>query len=192
MKLKTLLLLALALLVAINYGLCAEKVIFGFEKNIQGWGIPDWSLEKEDYKAQTVTTSNDFAEEGKSSLQVMVDFPGRRWSGAYVEIERFFDWSAYKTLSADVYLPKEAPLGLDVRFILTVGDNWTWTEMNSSAKLIPGEWTTVSADISAGSTDWKRTTVTDEFAADVRKAGIRIESKRIYAGPIYIDNIRLE
>lgn len=192
MRLKTLFLLVIGLLLVVNYGLCEEKVIFGFEKNTQGWSIPDWSLEKEDYKAESVATSDKFAKEGKSSLEVMVNFPGGKWAGAYVEIEQFFDWSLYKTLSADVYLPKEAPLGLEVRPILTVGDGWTWTEMNSSAKLIPGEWTTVTANIAAGSTDWKKTEVTDKFAADVRKVGIRIESKRAYSGSIYIDNIRLE
>ncbi len=164
MKLKTLFLLAVGLLVAVNYGLCEEKVVFGFEKNVQGWVIPDWSLEKEDYKAESIATSNNFAKEGKSSLEVMANFPGGKWAGAYVEIEQDFDWSLYKTFSADVYLPKEAPLGLEVRLILTVGDSWTWTEMNATAKLIPGEWTTVTADIAVGSTDWKRTEVTDKFA----------------------------
>ncbi len=197
MKLRTLVLFVIGLLVAVNYGLCEkamceEKTVFGFEKNVQGWGIPDWALEKEDHRAQSVAVSDKFSTEGRSSMEVMADFTGGKWAAAYVEIEKDFDWSLYKTISVDVYLPKEAPLGLEARFILTVGDGYTWTEMNSSAKLIPGEWTTVSADIAAGSTDWKRTEVTDKFAADVRKVGVRIESKRIYAGPIYIDNIRLQ
>ncbi len=100
----------------------------------------------------------------------------------------------YKTILADIFLPKDAPFGLQARFILTVGEDWTWTEMARLVKLVPGEWTTITASIVPGSTDWRRTEVTDKFRADVRKLGIRIESnmRPVYSGPIYIDNIRVK
>ncbi len=205
MKLKICLLVILSLVFAIPViGYCEEqkapastgagKVLFSFEEKAPSWEIPEWCLEKDEYVAESIAVSNKVAKDGQSSLEIMTNFPGAKWTAAYVEVQQFFDWTPYKTLSADVYLPKEAPFGLQARFILTVGPNWTWTEMTRLVKLVPGEWTTVTADLAPGSTDWRKTQVTDEFRADVRKLGLRIESnmRPVYNGPIYIDNIRVE
>lgn len=200
MRLKVCLLLMLSLILMATGGFCEEKVvgagkvISGFEEKVPSWGIPDWCFEKEEYVGESVALSTKFTKEGQSSLEIMANFPGAKWTAVYVEVEQFFDWTAYKTLSADIYLPKEAPFGLQARFILTVGQDWTWTEMSRLAKLVPGEWTTITADLSPGSTDWRRTQVTNEFRADIRKLGIRIESnmRPVYSGPIYIDNVRVE
>ena len=177
-----------------TFGFCAEKVIFGFEENVPAWEIPDWCYEKDDYVAESIAISKKFAEEGKSSLEVMADFPGKVWSAVYVEVQEYFDWTPYKTISADVFLSGDVPFGLKAKLILTVGEDWKWTEMSRLTKLVPGEWITITASIVPGSTDWRRTEVTDEFRADVRKLGVRIESnmRPVYAGAIYIDNIRLE
>jgi len=200
MKLKVCLLLTLALFLTANTGFCAEKaaaagkVLFGFEEKAPSWEIPDWCFEKEEYVGESIAVSTKFAKEGLSSLEIMTNFPGAKWTAAYIEVQQYFDWTVYKTLSADVYLPKDAPLGLQSRFILTLGNDWTWIEMAHLVKLMPGEWTTVTASLIPGSTDWRRTQVTDEFRADVRKLGIRIESnmRPVYSGPVYIDNVRVE
>jgi hypothetical protein len=171
-----------------------KKVLFSFEEAVPSWEVPDWCFEKEEYVAESIAVSTKYAKDAKSSLEIMANFPGAKWTAAYVEVQQYFDWTPYKTLSADVYIPKEAPFGLQARFILTVGENWTWTEMSRLVKLVPGEWTTVTANLAPGSTDWRRTQVTEEFRADIRKAGIRIESnmRPVYNGPVYIDNIALE
>jgi len=171
-----------------------EKVLFSFEKDAQGWEIPEWALEQEDHVAKTVEVSKDFAKDGQQSLKVMAAFPGKSWSAAIVEDFEYFDWTPYKTVLADIYIPKEAPVGLKAKIILTVGENWKFTEMARSVQLVPGEWTTVSANLLPGSEDWKKTVVDDGFRKDVRKFAIRVESnkKPEYNGPIYIDNIRLE
>jgi len=171
----------------------AEKLLDSFEKGLEGWEIPDWALEKDEYAAKKLVVSEDYAEEGKKALKLNVDFTGEKWMGAYLEIQEYFDWTSYGKLSADLYLPESAPLGLTAKIILTVGEDWAWTEMNRGTILEPGKWTTISADLNPGSTDWRRTTVTDAFRKDVRKFGIRIESNRrpVYAGPVYIDNIKL-
>lgn len=200
MKLKVCLLLMLSLFFIVTSGFCEEKavgagkVVFGFEEKVPSWEIPDWCFEKEEYVGESMAISTKFAKEGQSSLEIMANFPGGKWTAVYAEVQQFFDWSVFKTLSADVYLPKEAPFGLQARFILTVGQDWTWTEMSRLAKLVPGEWTTLTADLGSASTDWRRTQVTDEFRADVRKLGVRIESnmRPAYSGPIYIDNVRVQ
>jgi len=197
MKLISCLLLAISLCLITNTAFCQEKVLFGFEENIPNWEIPDWCFENKDYVGESIAISNKFAKEGKSSLELMVNFPGTKWTAAYVEIQQYFDWTLYKTISADIFLPKDAPFGLEAKIILTVdtvSGNWTWTEMSRKVKLLPGEWTTVTASLVPGSTDWRKTEVTDKFRADVGKLGIRIESnmRPVYSGPIYIDNIRVE
>ena len=167
-------------------------VIFDFEGSVQEWAIPDWAKTSSDYACKAVSVSPDFVSNGKSSLQLMVDFPGGKWSGAYVEEVMYVtNWSPFQSIAADVYVPYNAPSGLKARFILTVGESWTWTEMNRGLALTPDQWTTISANLMPGSLDWKFFP-DDKFRRDIRKLGIRIESENAtYTGPVYVDNVRL-
>ena len=170
-----------------------NMVMFGFEKDLQEWEIPAWAVENEDYVGSELALSSYYASEGVYSLEALASFPGGRWTGVYVErLMNVTDWGDYGTVSVDVYLPQVAPAGLKARFILTVGEEWTWTEMNHAVSLVPGEWTTIMANAKPGSSDWKFFP-TDSFRHDVRKLGVRVESDRApaYTGPIYIDNIQL-
>lgn len=194
----------------------AERILFDFEKDAQGWGVPDWCFEKKDYICKTSEISGDVASRGKSSLKLMVSLPGSVWRAGVVECEECsFDWTKYDSLSCDFYLPKDAPSGIGAKLILTVeeGSEWKWTETARAADLIPGEWVTLTASLKPGSKDWMRfmggdvrpdnpfdpnvsgaeiLKITDEFRANVRKIDVRIESdKTSYTGPVYIDNIRL-
>lgn len=170
-----------------------ETVIFSFEDGLAGWEIPDWAYEKPDHVQNEINPSNKYASKGKSSMEVDAEFPGGRWTGAIVEIMQYFDWSDYSKLACDIYLPKDAPLGLKAKMILTVGDSWKWVEQSTSYSLKPGEWVTLMADLKPGSIDWRRVQVDDAFRQDVRKVDIRVESnnKPAYTGPFYIDNIRV-
>ena len=169
-------------------------VLFNFENGLQGWEIPDWAYEKPDHVQEEIDITETYASEGDKSLEMAANFPGGRWTGAIIEIMQYFDWTDYSTLACDIYLPKDAPLGLKGKIILTVGDSWKWVEMSRSVSLKPGEWVTVAADIKPGSIDWRRIQVDEGFRADIRKIDIRVESnnKPAYTGPIYIDNIRVE
>ena len=126
-------------------------------------------------------------------LEFDAEFPGGRWTGAYVErLIDVTDWNAFSRILISVFLPPDAPKGLAGRIILTVGDQWTWTEMNRAIALEPGQWTVISANLKPGSMDWKF--FPDEaFRRDIRKLGVRVESNRepVYNGPIYLDNVRL-
>lgn len=170
-----------------------EAILFDFENGLQGWEIPDWAYEKPDHVQNEITSSNNFASQGKSSLEIDVDFPGGKWTGAIIEIMQYFDWTDYSKLACDIYIPEDAPEGLKAKMILTVGDSWKWVEMSKSYALKPGEWVTLAADLKKGSIDWRRIEVDDAFRQDVRKIDIRVESnnKPAYTGKIYIDNIRV-
>lgn len=171
-----------------------EEVLFNFEDGLQGWEIPDWAYEKPDHVQKEIRVSDKYAKEGDQSLEIEVDFPGGRWTGAIVEIMQYFDWTDYGRIACDIYIPEGSPLGLKGKMILTVGDSWKWIEMSRSFPLKPGQWVTMSADLTPGSIDWRRVTVDDAFRQDVRKIDIRVESNNrpAYSGPIYIDNIRVE
>jgi hypothetical protein len=193
---KKLLLVGMVALVACLFSMPAhaeDKVLFGFEKDNQGFEVPEWAMEQEDHVAKNVEVSKDVASEGKQSLKVDCAFPGKVWTAALVEDFEYFDWTPYKAVTVDIYIPKEAPLGLKGKMILTVGENWKFTEMARGVPLVPGEWTTISANLAPGSEDWKKTIVDDNFRKDVRKLAVRAESnkKPEYTGPIYIDNLRL-
>ncbi|MBU1084227.1 MAG: hypothetical protein KKG84_03935 [Candidatus Omnitrophica bacterium] len=166
-----------------------NEVLFGFETGLEGWDIPDWAYEKPDHVQKEIASSDKFASEGIKSLEIDAEFPGDKWTGAIVEIMQFFDWSDYSTLACDIYLPADAPEGLKASVVLTVGDTWKWVEMSRSFDVIPGEWITITGDLTPGSIDWRRTQVDDKFRTDVRKIDIRIFSnnKPAYSGPIYIE-----
>jgi hypothetical protein len=102
------------------------------------------------------------------------------------------DWSQFSQLQAAVFLPSSAPEGLQGKLILTVGEQWTWTEMNRTVPLVPGEWTAITVNLKPGSMDWKF--FPDErFRMSIRKLGVRVESnaRPQYNGPVWIDAIRL-
>lgn len=172
--------------------LAAEIVIFSFEGSPEDWAIPDWAKTSGDYAAEGIAVSNEQAKDGEGALEIQAAFPGERWTGVYVErLLDVTDWSAFGQLSASVYLPAQAPAGLKGRLILTVGDEWKWTEMNRAIPLTPGTWTTITANLKPGSMDWSFFP-DDTFRQDVRKMGVRIESNPLsYRGPIYIDDVRL-
>jgi len=193
---KKLIVLSLALFLALSVSGMAraeDKVLFSFEKDTQGWEIPEWAIEQEDNAGKTVTESKDVAKDGKGALKLVTSFPGKTWTSAIVEDFEYFDWTPYNTISVNVYIPKDAPIGLKAKMILTVGESWKFTEMARSVALVPGEWVTISANLLPGSENWKRTVVDDNFRKDVRKIAVRIESnkKPKYDGPIYIDAVTL-
>lgn len=169
-------------------------IIHDFEHGLHEWGIPDWERTNEFYGAGELATSKDFASHGTSSMMLTADLPGAgTWTGAYAEIEMHVtDWTPYAALAVDVYVPYNAPVGLQSRLILTVGEQWTWTEMNRGILLPPGQWTTITAKLVPGSMDWKFFP-DDAFRKDIRKIGVRIESDKgpTYRGPVFIDNVRL-
>lgn len=170
-----------------------ERTYYDFEGDLNGWEIPMWAIDKMDYVASDVTISEDFSSNGDSAVKIDASFPGGLWYAALIEIQQYLDMSQYRVIRADVYVPEDAPEGLKAKIILTVGENWKFVEMSGSVPLMPGEWMTISANIEPGSYDWKRVVPDEEFAQDVRKIAIRIESnhKPKYTGPIYIDNIRV-
>ncbi|NQT33305.1 MAG: hypothetical protein HQ594_06515, partial [Candidatus Omnitrophica bacterium] len=169
-----------------------ETTLYDFENGDEGWGVPAWAVDKPDHVAEYIEKIDGISTKGTGSLGIYAEFPGNTWSGALIEIPQFLDLKDYDVISADIYLPPEAPRGLRAKLILTVGEAWKFTEMSRAIRLTPGKWTSVTAALTDDSADWKRTKVTEAFRRDVRKIAIRIESnKPAYSGPVIVDNVRV-
>jgi len=170
-----------------------EYILFDFEKDAEGWGIPAWALNMRDHVAESIEQTSKFSSSGNGSLKIRADFPKKQWSAAVVEIQNFLNLKNFDMISADIYFPSNRSKVLRGKFILTVGDDWGFSEMSRTFRIEPGKWTTISANISEKSIDWKNKKIPDDsFKSDIRKVAIRIEStKDRYSGPIYIDNIRV-
>jgi len=192
---KILIALAISALLPSGAILYAEdaQVLYSFEESVDGWGIPDWAMEKEDHVQRSIEVSDKYASNGTKSLMIDADFPGGKWTGAIIEVMQYQDWSDYSKLACDIYVPADAPKGLKAKMILTVGDQWKWVEGSKATALEPGKWVTLKADLKPGSIDWKIANLDDSFRKDVRKFDIRVESdnKPVYKGPIFVDNIRV-
>jgi hypothetical protein len=115
-------------------------------------------------------------------MKLTLSTSGTEWQegGIYFDLAEPADWSAAKTISADVYVPAEAA-GFLAQIFVKTSDEWTWAN-SADAQLTPGEWTKVTADLSALGN-----------VADVREVGVKIgTSVTAFEGDVFIDNIVLE
>jgi len=183
--------------VVVNAFSVYEVSFFDFEKDLQGWGIPEWAFQRNEYVADNIALCREVSVKGDSSLKLMVEFSGHDWLAAITEVEGEFDLTRYRKLTCDIFIPETAPGGLEGRIILTSSRNWTWAEMSLPVYLRPGKWVTVSGILRTGNFYWRGSNdrvkkITDEFKSEIKKLGIRVESDSVrYKGPIYIDNVKL-
>ena len=186
-----------------------EKIHFDFEGNPGGWGIPDWAFYQSDHVARSTEVSSEEFSTGENSLKVMCEFPGDVWRAVLVELGRDIDLSEYTTISAEVFLPKNAPRSLmQARLIITAGDGWHFIEMREAVPLKPGKWTKIEAKlekeyVEGEPSDWKGRNPEKRLYNNidkVKKIAVRVEynaapptqTGKKYEGPIYIDNIVIE
>ncbi len=170
----------------------SPKTLYDFETTSEGWEVPFWAMAKPDHVATTAQLSSTVSSTGHGSLAVSASFPGITWAAALAEVQHYIDLSSYGSISADIFIPTDAPSGLYAKLILTSGDTWNFIEMLRVTRLIPGKWTTVTASLSDKSIDWGKTTMTKDILADIRKIGIRVESPSSpYSGVFFIDNVLL-
>ena len=134
MKRFTLLVLV-ALFLAAHYAWCDETPIrFDFESDTEGWVIPDWSLEQKDSVGKSVSISPEQFSSGSQSLKLTCDFPGNAWAAAIVEYTKDLKLRGYKSIAADVYIPKNAPAGfLAAKIIITTNGFRQWIEMRQAS-----------------------------------------------------------
>jgi hypothetical protein len=121
------------------------------------------------------------ADEGNAALKLTLSTSGTGWEegGVFVDLPEPADWSTASTVSADVYVPVGAE-GFLAQVFLKTGDDWTWAN-TPDTQLVPGEWTTVTADLS----------IMGDIA-NVRELGVKVgASVTAFEGDVFIDNVIL-
>jgi hypothetical protein len=187
---------------------CGETPIrFDFENDTEGWTIPDWSLDQKDSIGKGVSISPNQFSKGSQSLKLTCDFPGNIWAAAIVEYAKDLNLRGYKSISANVYIPRNAPAGfLAAKIIITTSGLGQWIEMREAIPLKPGKWVTVKAPLETSPSEelkyWRCRTNKECIIAQldkVRRIAIRIEynvnvakAGPRYSGDVYIDNVTIE
>ncbi|MBF0252829.1 MAG: hypothetical protein HQL29_03340 [Candidatus Omnitrophica bacterium] len=189
---------------------CAETPIrFDFEKDTQGWMIPDWALYQNDVVGESVSISSEHFSSGKSSLALKCAFPGDSWAAAIVEYQEDLkiNLEGYKSISVDIYLPEDAPSGeMAAKIILTIDKTDQWIESRDVVRLNIGKWVTVKVplDMSEKGEMWAWKCNKGEECvignlSEIKKIAVRIEydvstakSGPPYNGAVYIDNVVIE
>ncbi len=147
----------------------AETVLHTFEADTEGFLLAD-------YWAGGKGVS---AAEGALALALVTTGGSWQEGGVYVQPAGGADWSAYGQLSVDIFVPEGGDGFLSQIFVKT-GADWTWANTGDTP-LMAGEWTTVTADLSA----------LGELTA-VGEYGIKVgSSTAVFDGSVLIDNLRL-
>ena len=198
----------IAVILSTHDAWCAETPIhFDFESDTEGWAIPGWSSDQKDSVGKSVLVSSDQSSSGNQSLKLTCDFPGDSWAAAIVEYKKDLHLLGYKSISADVYIPKNAPAGfLAAKIIITTNGFRQWIEMRVAVPLIPGKWVTIKAPLETTPKgelkNWQCNTNEECIISQldkVRRLAVRIEynvnvdkAGPPYKGDVYIDNVTIE
>ncbi|HNX91853.1 MAG TPA: hypothetical protein PKY78_07370 [Candidatus Omnitrophota bacterium] len=199
MKLRDLVFVGLSILSGVSCDAAAQdKMVYNCSRYIHNWGIPEWSGEKADHINPVLSIDENFGDKQDSmSLKLNLSFSGEAWSAGIIEANGVFDLTLYRALTFSVYLPSDAPKGIEARAIIVSGDDFKWIEMGRSFVVEPGRKTVIKANLKNGCRDWRikgeQIVLTEALKQDIRKVAIRIESNVVkYDGPIYLDDIQIE
>ncbi len=169
------------------FALCAfgRRPAFDFEGDIQGWKL----LEGEDANAvNEIFVDDSVASEGYHSLGVLAQFPGI--ASVYTYIQRD-DMSIYEKLEMDVYIPPDIPDDISANLFVQDAE-WLWYQTRAFS-LIPGEWQTISADMSPHSMAWKSLGHSQPWGSlsrsNLNTMGIMFVSNGEFRSRLNIDNI---
>ena len=155
------------------------EILYDFEIDKEGWQL---STEEGNEGGLSVFRSAEKASQGQSSLQLNVQFPGGgQWKrSAIMKGLTNTDWSGYKEISFDVYLPE--------------GASYFQIEVYSKSEMwIMTQWPGSGAPVYLSPGQWNSITVPLDRLGDVqafREIGIMIgTSETLFEGAVYIDRI---
>jgi len=134
-------------------------VLYDFEAgDTDGWFMPAWAEGNQDDSGspRRPYIVSGPSPSGGGALESPIRITGARFSAAFFGVRVEADWRASDSLSVDVYLPPDAPKGLEARYYL-IGSDWKWREPPVAASLKPGSWKTLSIPLSGleGTLTWK-------------------------------------
>ena len=166
--------------------------VYDFEDGEQGWKLDEDTERKE--KQDALTTSADSFSEGKQALSIPVHFPD---PATIVRSNRdpsdSYKLAGVRFIAYDVKIPRECQGFVSCLFFMKDKDG-LWYQARSRTALLPGRWTTVTADIRGGSPDviplghlgqWD-----ENQASRVDTVGITFYGDHEFNGRVLLDNVR--
>ncbi|HLX63111.1 MAG TPA: DUF5060 domain-containing protein [Planctomycetota bacterium] len=133
------------------------------------------------------------ASQGRKSLSVPVRFPDPVTIIRANNIADGRQMVGVRFIAYDVWVPPECPGFVGCLFFMKDKDG-LWYQARSRAALLPGQWTTVTADIRGGSPDvtplghqgqWD-----DNQAMQIRTIGLTFYGDKEFNGSVLVDNFR--
>jgi ABC-type Fe3+-hydroxamate transport system substrate-binding protein len=148
--------------------------LWNFEsKTTDGWaGTGQWS------QAVTVNDDPNFVKQGKYSLKINAK-GSNGWNQDIAVNEGPFpsEFSKLKTITMDVFVPKETIAGLQYAQLFIV--------ISSSAN----SWYQVPQDLKEGWNSLEYKIETNEVSGDISQVYLVLNSDAALGGPVYIDNV---
>ena len=167
---------------------CARGTTALFDFDEQLWMSSQWRVSVEG-KKEALLKPRPFPGRGGRVMTVQADFPG----AVTARVRDTFDWPQADRLSFEVYVPADAPEG--VQLVVYVKDSelrWYQTLVKAWA-FEPGKWSHVGIDISDHSRSWECRGHSRPWNGYVRRGlrelGLRFFSRQAYRGPIHFDNV---
>lgn len=130
------------------------------------------------------------APDGGSALELQASYSGAGWqdAGASVTPVLIADWSAYSTISLEIYVPAEMKGGL-AKLYIKAGAESIWFE-SGDFPLTPGVWTPLQIDLTQLFTYPEKAPISD--LTQIKEMGVKIgTSESSFTGSLYIDAIML-
>jgi hypothetical protein len=164
---------------------------FDFEDGEQGWALDDTSMV---YQKETLTTVEDSVGACKHALSIPVHFPDPATIiRSNKDAADHYKLQGVRYIAYDVKIPRECKGFVGCLFFMKDKDG-LWYQARSRTALLPGRWTTVTADIRGGSPDviplghlgqWD-----ENQASRVETVGITFYGDREFTGRVRLSNIR--
>ena len=143
-------------------------MLFTFDTDKEGWNGDQGPVNQVEQPSA----------DGNGSLRVNVSLTGSGWSDNRFESPEINeDFSRYRELRIQVFIPANAPYGLMGQLFTKSGPNWTWRD-NGWKPLKRGQWTNLSIPATR-----------IQHINHVRTIGIKIGSDGTYNGEAYIDMV---
>jgi hypothetical protein len=170
------------------------------EGDVEGWFMPAWAEGNQDDsgKVRRPYTVSGPTPSGGRAMESPIRIVAGRFSAAFFGVKVNGDWRSFDSLAVDVYLPADAPKGLEARWYL-IGNDWKWREPSAMVALVPGSWCTLQIPLAElpGILAWKLPGATlSDVMSWVREFGVKICNADPglvgYRGIVRLGDVRVE
>ena len=164
-------------------------LLYDFSDGAEDWSMPDWPDANKSPQGQLLACS---AIDG--TLNIPLSFNKRAKTEGFVNCAPTANWQRFRSVSAEIYVPANAPRGLRGSFFL-MGDGWKWNVPLETLLLEPGQWNRIEAPLNDEGLESYWNVSYGQFVDGLRQVigfGIRItkpDGIEAYQGVFRLDNV---